>query len=544
MYTEERPRRGGLLKEFIMKLILIIIFVLLLIWLVPWPNMDSYINSLNPLKDQIFNSNLQTMKEAGITYFTSERLPKEVGEKTTLTLQKMLDMKLLIPFTDRNGNSCDVTKSYVSLEKKETEYVMKVNLKCGEEEDYILVHLGCYSYCDKDICEARPDKTEKPSTTPKQKSNDNVVPTTNPTVTPTTKPTITPTTKPTTSPTSNPTTTPTYKPKYKCKFINGEYWGKDYTVVDQKTYEEQCVIKPTPTPVVNKQYEYKKETSTYYPAQYSAWSNWKEYVKRNNENIVFEKTNTREVEDLGTRYVKIGTKDAVYENVVVTKPYQYQVSTVKYSVCKDYEYVVETVTKVTTTTTTTHSTPGYTITEGGQQLVQINGAWHDTNNYYQGFNPPQDTASSRWVFTGVDFDQCGDCINHPYGIFQEQTRDTTTYTISGESSTTATGGGSSSSSSSTSEEISRRIIASGCANLVEKEIPVYITRVDTSVKTVLKEPARDIMAYIPYYRVRTRELLSKARLDIKIDYKWSSYNDTYLINTGYAYTGKTRTIEG
>ena len=90
MYTEEK-RRGSLIKDFILKLILIIIFVLLLIWLVPWPNMDS----LNPLKDQIFNSNLQRMKEAGITYFTTERLPEEVGDKTTLTLQKMLDLKLL-----------------------------------------------------------------------------------------------------------------------------------------------------------------------------------------------------------------------------------------------------------------------------------------------------------------------------------------------------------------------------------------------------------------------------------------------------------------
>ena len=113
MYTEERKHRN-LIVDFILKLILIIIFVLLLIWLVPWPSMDS----LNPLKDQIFNANLQTMKEAGITYFTTERLPAEVGDKTTLTLQKMLDMKLLIPFTDKNGNSCDVTASYVSLEKK------------------------------------------------------------------------------------------------------------------------------------------------------------------------------------------------------------------------------------------------------------------------------------------------------------------------------------------------------------------------------------------------------------------------------------------
>ena len=63
MYTDER-KNGSLLVNFILKLILIIIFVLLLIWLVPWPNMDS----LNPLKDQIFNANLQTMKEAGIGY--------------------------------------------------------------------------------------------------------------------------------------------------------------------------------------------------------------------------------------------------------------------------------------------------------------------------------------------------------------------------------------------------------------------------------------------------------------------------------------------
>ena len=44
MYTEEeydtRNRRRGSfpLRDFLLKLILIIIFVLLLIWLVPWPN--------------------------------------------------------------------------------------------------------------------------------------------------------------------------------------------------------------------------------------------------------------------------------------------------------------------------------------------------------------------------------------------------------------------------------------------------------------------------------------------------------------------------
>ncbi len=516
MYTEERPRRGSLLKEFIMKLILIIVFVLLLIWLVPWPNMDSYINSLNPLKDQIFNSNLQTMKEAGITYFTTERLPKEVGDKTTLSLQQMLDMKLLIPFTDRNGNSCDVTKSYVSLEKKETEYIMKVNLKCGEEEDYILVHLGCYSYCTTDICEAKP------------------------------QPSVKPTTKPVVKPTA--TSTPTYKPKYTCKFVNGEYWGKDSVVVDQSTYESQCVSKPTPTPVVNKEYEYKKETSTHYAKEYSNWSNWTEYSLEKGQSLP-SSTELREVVDLG--FVKVMTKSAVIDTVYFQKPYQYQYGSVDVKVCAEKEYVIETIAKVTytqTTTTvneTTVTTPGYTVTEEGQQVVQINGDWSYQNNWYQGSTPPQDTASSRWIFQGVDFSQCGsNCTNHPYMIYREQTRPTTTYKIGGTTTTTDNGGSSSSSSSNTSTsaytEVSERIISSGCSKTEVKSVPLYITRINYDKKQVVVKEAE--YKNIHKYKVRTRTLARDERTDVQIDYKWSSYNDTYLLNTGYVYTGKTRTV--
>lgn len=274
MYTEER-RRGNLLKDFILKLILIIIFVLLLIWLVPWPNMDS----LNPLKDQIFNANLQTMKEAGITYYTTERLPQEVGDKDTLTLQKMLDMKLLIPFTDRNGNSCDVTKSYVSLEKQETEYLMKVNLKCGSEENYILVHLGCYSYCTADLCEKQNNgdkQVVKPTSTPK------------------------PTSKPIVKPTSNPTP------------------------------------KPTVTPVNNnKECEYKKD----FEAQYSVWSSWAEAMKKSGQDIVFGKTDTKETVDLGIRRIVVGTQTAIYENVYVEHTEQIKYKTLTYKLCNNYNYV-------------------------------------------------------------------------------------------------------------------------------------------------------------------------------------------------------------
>ena len=146
MYTDEEERKGLPIKTFLISLILIIILVLLLVWLLPMPNMKG-------INDRIFNANIQEMKKAAIPYFTTEKLPQEIGDEVTLTLQEMIDLKLLLPFTDKNGDSCDTEKSYVTLTKKENSYEMKVNLKCNEEEDYILVTLGCYSYCTTAICE-------------------------------------------------------------------------------------------------------------------------------------------------------------------------------------------------------------------------------------------------------------------------------------------------------------------------------------------------------------------------------------------------------
>ena len=159
---EDDSRRSHTLRNFLLGLLLVVIFVLLLVWLLPkvlkFPNYDG-------LNDRIFNSNVNEMKDASINYFTRERLPQKEGESVTLTLQEMLDMKLVLPFKDKNGKTCDTKASYVTLTKVTNEYEMKVNLKCGEEEDYIIVHLGCYSYCDQAICEVKeepkPKKEEK-----------------------------------------------------------------------------------------------------------------------------------------------------------------------------------------------------------------------------------------------------------------------------------------------------------------------------------------------------------------------------------------------
>lgn len=172
---EERERFS--FKEVILQIILVVLFVFLLLWLFPTKSyVDNKVSGgTNVLDNQTFTQNVNTMKEAAISYFTTSRLPKKVGDKETLTLGQMLDKKLLISFLDSNGNQCNLTDSYVEITKMDNEYILKVNLNCTDKSDYVLVHLGCYSYCESDLCEKQ--ETTEPEKKPETK------PTVKPTVT-------------------------------------------------------------------------------------------------------------------------------------------------------------------------------------------------------------------------------------------------------------------------------------------------------------------------------------------------------------------------
>ena len=176
MYTEEYEHKGYPIKNFVIRLILVIIFVLLLIWLLPKilspiVKSDGKTNSncngastcdlsgLNALTSQIFADNLERMKDAAISYYTADRLPKNVGESSTMTLSDMIGKKLITPLIDKNNKAVDVEKSYVKITKENNEYVLKVNIKDSEKEDYILVHLGCYSYCESYLCQKQTTTT-------------------------------------------------------------------------------------------------------------------------------------------------------------------------------------------------------------------------------------------------------------------------------------------------------------------------------------------------------------------------------------------------
>lgn len=151
---------GFTLKEVIFNLLFIILFVFILLWLFPsksFLNSNGIYNSENEQAqtNHIFNQNITVMKEAAISYFTTSRLPKNVGDSVTMTLRQMRDKKLLLSLIDSNGNVCDEGISYIEMTKEKDEYLLKVTLSCSDFDDYILVHLGCYDYCDGDICEKK-----------------------------------------------------------------------------------------------------------------------------------------------------------------------------------------------------------------------------------------------------------------------------------------------------------------------------------------------------------------------------------------------------
>lgn len=151
----EETNRGFTIKDLLIRLILIIIFIFLLIWLFPMPD-------LKPLNNQIFADNLDRMKNAAKSYYTVERLPQNINDYKKMTLKEMIEKNLILKLMDSNGNYCSETDSYVKITKLENEYIIKVYLSCTDEQDYIIEHYGCY-----DICSDKCKELETTTTTVK-----------------------------------------------------------------------------------------------------------------------------------------------------------------------------------------------------------------------------------------------------------------------------------------------------------------------------------------------------------------------------------------
>ncbi len=484
MYEERKEKFS--FRSFFLTILLVLLFVFLMLWLFPtkWDVKDlqsTYdLERLSVLYDEIFANNVARMKDAAIGYFTNERMPKKLGETKKLTLQEMYDLHLVLKMKDKEGNPCDTKKSYVEMTKYDEEYRLKVNLSCGDQEDYIIVYLGCYDYCDG-ICEKRVETK----------------PVFNPTPTPEKKPNPTPTPdKPNPTPTPDPTPQPE---KYSCKVVDGKYYDKNGNVVNKTEYDKSC--SSTPTPIVKKyMYEYKlviddKTTCT-------DWSSWKKNKITETNNVKIDTKIENEIVDYKTVKVQTGTKT---ETVVVGQ------KTEKYVVDYLTELVVTDTKKVQTGTTTK------TITE----KVQV-GTVEKYAGIGSGTRVPEKTSTTVYKNVTVDTsDSCSYC-NDKTGYTWEIWNIVPVYDV---------------------VEKTIEVPVYKTVNVYsEKTTPIYdykyVDVTEEKVTPIYKNVKVPVYGDVTYYRQKTCTVKKGSKT-----IKWSYSNiDASLIGLGYKLTGNVKEV--
>lgn len=511
------------IKRFLIGFLLLVLLIFILLWLFPTKQglKDTLTESLNPLYERIFQENIDTMKEVAISYYTTERLPQKEGETKKLTLGEMLEMKLLLSIKDKNGNMCDSTKSYVEVTKMDKEYKMKVNLSCGDEEDYILVYLGCYNYCQTDVCE------KKEVVQAKQKAQQTCTTCTNNIF------------KKVTNNIKKIIHVTPQKPKptkYYCAVVNGKYYDDKGNIVSKSKYQEACGPKPpkyycavvngkyyddkgnsvskseyeaacNPAPKKYK-YLYKKTVHIHQDKEYSNWTDWSDDIQYNpnNNDINWGKHEFSWYEKNGSK-TETTTHTITKKVVDKTKPiYQDKkvlMGTYSRYACSGYDYFIDRTTNTT-----------YQVTSGWTSVGRVTTS-----------SIPTSTNNVKYEFADFDFTNCGDICNssHKY-VWNKYVRNTST-----------------TSKVSTSESSLRAV----CKSVVKKDIPVYATVSEFVAydKKLVKETKKETKT-IYYYHYKTRKLVKEEKDETKTYTAWSfSKHDEALIKQGYEYTGIYEEVE-
>ncbi len=155
MYEEEN--KGFAFKNIILKILFIVLLIFLIIWLFPTKGyVSNLINEkLGTSSNQVFNNNIESMKTAAISYYNNSGLPEKEDDTKRVTLEQMIEDKLLVEFTDSEGQACDTKASYAEITKNTDDYTMKVNLVCQDKEDYVISYFGTYDYCVDGVCEKK-----------------------------------------------------------------------------------------------------------------------------------------------------------------------------------------------------------------------------------------------------------------------------------------------------------------------------------------------------------------------------------------------------
>ena len=125
------------------KVIIFVVIILLAIWLI----------SITFFKKESidFSKNLGIMEQAAVKYFVGDKLPDEKDDKTKLTLESMINQKL-VPKLDKNvKKSCDLEESYALATNKDNYIELLVRLTCGDKSEYIKSSIE-NEECDGEDC--------------------------------------------------------------------------------------------------------------------------------------------------------------------------------------------------------------------------------------------------------------------------------------------------------------------------------------------------------------------------------------------------------
>ena len=561
--------RKGLFRDLLLQILFVVLFVLLLLWLFPTKKFVSKNDKKvvcegvtcsqtannnsnnNVLVDRIFNENIISMKDAAKSYFTLERLPQNVGDKVRIDLGKMLDEKIILPFTDKDGKTCSRTDSYVEVVKYNNEYVMKVNLKCGKEENYLLVHMGCYDYCKTTVCEKKRNDVSNPTiyngttnvivnvekeviinnnTTPSEGTvinNGTINNTTNNTVI-NNNTTNNTTINNNTVINDNSTTNNTVINNYYCVIINGKYYDASGNNVTKDVYEASCGIVPSYTCANINGVYYDDKGNKVTKEEYEEACGIVHKYKCIYVNGVYYDKNGKKVSK--AEYEKSCGYDYLYEYSKTTEGYYTETD---WSEWQTTEVKASSTVSVQTKTVNTTKLVGYNVkkaydynkpiyeekeVETGMYETKevctkyeyvptgnyVYGNWVKAGRVYLDYSP-KDTATTKYVYVDDSQWVCGaNCTagtTHAYDKYTRTATATTEYK---------------------------------CTKYEKQSVPIK-----TKVKTIVgyetyivsKTPVYKEESTV-YYRYKTKTYHPGTT-----DIKWSFYNDRSLLDAGYKYTG-------
>ena len=191
--------------------------------------------------------------------------------------------------------------------------------------------------------------------------------------------------------------------------------------------------------------------------------------------------------------------------------------------CAKYNYVEINKVVYATTTTTTYQQIN-TITSTTRHTT---GGW--TYNGRKSYsNPPRDSSSTHYKFSGADYSYCGStCTTLPNYYYDSYSyngglSNTTTKVTQGDPKVVG-------STTNTTKTIIPVGSEASCTEYSYKTIPIYGT-ITVTEKAVRTEP---LYGDVCYQSTKTRNIISSASTKTK----WSKYNDTTLLNSGWKYTG-------